>query len=1511
MPRPLSFSAQIVACGFVLALTAALHAAAPSPSDSVSAERPNVIVILTDNHGAWTLGCYGNTDIRTPHIDRLAKEGTLFSRAYASNPVCSPTRATLLTGLLPSQHGVHCFLRGGRLQVGEQARSTLTDFRSMGEVMRDAGYRCGLVGKWHLGDNLRPQEGLDDEWITTPHGGTSTFYDAQVIENGKIRKEPGYLTDLWTDRSVAFIEKAEQDQRPFFLYLAYNGPYALGRLLLREPRNRHAEYYRGVEFTSFPNEGVHPWQFNNRDYIHQPVSMRRVAAEVSAVDDGVGAIVKKLEQLNLTKKTLIVFLADQGWVAGQGGFYGMGDHTRPVTARDGMMQIPMIWWHPDRVQPDQRAELMVANYDVLPSLLSYLNLELGDTPANYPDSPGRDFSPVLSRSASAVDWRDEVFYEFESLRCIRTKQWKYVHRHPDGPHELYDLKTDLEERFNLSDSKTAAGMRTKLEARLGAFFDQYASPKYDLWKGGESQTVRFVDAPRPPQLPALSSPAVKWEQGFQPAQLTVPKGLEVELVAGPPLVRYPMMGCFDDQGRLYLAESAGLNLRTAELEKQLPNFVRRLVDTDGDGIFDKSTIFADKITFPQGVLWHDGALYVASPPNIWKLEDTDEDGVADKRQILVDRFGYSGNGASVHGCFLAPDGRIYWCDGRHGHEFTDDEGNTISKREGSYIFSCRTDGSDVRVHCGGGMDNPVEVDFTESGEVIGTVNILYSRPRLDCLVHWLHGGTYPHSERVLGEFQRTGDLLGPIHKFGHVTVSGTTRYRSGWLDPNMVNNYFVTIFNTGKLQRVELSRDRGSFRAVEREFLTSQSKDFHPTDVLEDADGSLLLIDTGGWFRIGCPTSQIAKPEIAGGIYRIRRQGSASFLDPWGKNIRWPELTPRGLTALLNDTRFKVREKAISECAKRGDGIVSTLNSVLKRGDVRARLGAVWALSRIGSSAAQDAGRVALNDRDLDVRIAAIVSTGSSGDLGAAERLVAMLRDKAPAIRREAATSLGKLQYAAASAPILQSLRSPTDRTEEHALIFALIEINEPTQLFDALQSPTAAVQRGALWALDQMEKKTLTVNQVAPLLASESPQVREAAMRVFLRHTEWTGNVGQLLEQWLQGESPGDADNNLIAGFVTAFAGTDSVARVVGQHLTMDSPQTAVRLLESLGNADRIPLHESWSEPLNAWLHSDDTQVLATTLQAVASIQTDHFDKLLAELVADATKSASIRLAAVEAIMRHSPRPNAITFEFLISLLAEDASPQERTTSARILSNASLTSEQLRKLTDNLPFAGPLELQLLIQPYRRDVDKATSVAFLDALVDARSFSALAESDVSDVIKRYSQELLPRGNQLLEKLRQLNEEKRAQLDDLIPAIRSGVPARGKAVFFAEKNKCSTCHRVGDQGGQIGPDLTAIGRIRNERDLLESIVFPSASLAREFEPYTVLFNDGRLMSGIVVHETDDLLHIQQAEGKPQVIARADIESVVPTTISIMPQGLDKPISKQDLADLVAYLRSLNQ
>jgi len=446
---------------------------------------PNLIFILTDNFGAWGIGCYGNREIRTPNLDRLAAEGARFSRAYCVNSVCSPSRATFLTGLIPSQHGIHSFLTAGEPQIGPKAYCTIAEFRSLSDILAAEGYVCGLVGKWHLGDNLRPQKGFT-AWLTTPHGHTTTFYDADVIENGQIRKEPQYLTDFWTDHAVRFIE--QNKNRPFFLYLAYNGPYGLGEPLSKPARNRHAAYYADKELTCFPREPVHPWLVQNRQFVGNLQAMRRYAAEISGVDDGVGRVMDALRRLGLDRDTLVVFSADQGLCGGHGGFWGMGDHSRPIHTHEQTVRIPLLYRQPGRIPAGLVSDLMTCNYDFLPTVLSCLGLE-GKVPAS-PPLPGRSYAGALL--GQTIPWDNIIFHEFENTRMVRTADWKLTLRHPAGPDELYDMRNDPDERQNLIEAAEHAATRATLRHQMEQFFARYADPKYDLWRGGVSKARRLI-----------------------------------------------------------------------------------------------------------------------------------------------------------------------------------------------------------------------------------------------------------------------------------------------------------------------------------------------------------------------------------------------------------------------------------------------------------------------------------------------------------------------------------------------------------------------------------------------------------------------------------------------------------------------------------------------------------------------------------------------------------------------------------------------------------------------------------------------------------------------------------------------------------------------------------------------------------------------------------------------------------------------------------------------------------
>lgn len=1002
------------------------------------------------------------------------------------------------------------------------------------------------------------------------------------------------------------------------------------------------------------------------------------------------------------------------------------------------------------------------------------------------------------------------------------------------------------------------------------------------------------------------------------ARFSLPEGYVIELVAAPPLVRHPLMGGFDDRGRLYLAESAGLDLKAQELLEKKPNFVRRLEDTDGDGRFDRSSIFADAMVMPQGAVWHRGALYVCSPPHVWRLVDTDDDGVADQRDALVGKFGFIGNAADIHGCFVAPNGRLYWCDGRHGHQFIDDQGVVQSKGQAARIFSCKLDGSDIQAHCGGGMDNPVELDFTLAGDVLGTVNLLFQQ-RGDCLVHWLHGGAYPRYDQpsYVAEFRRTGDLLGPVIDLGHVAVSGTLRYRGESLGTEFRDNFFVCEFNTHKLVRVALAREGSSFRATRHEFLVCHDADFHPTDVVEDADGSLLVIDTGGWFRSGCPTSQVAKPQITGAIYRIRRQDAKPVDDPRGLRLDWEKLPAGELVKLLDDPRAAVRQRAIDtlgalQSAAANEAVAALSSAITDNSSERARAGAVWALTRIGSAEAQAAVRKALTDASGVVRQAAASSAGTTGDLEAAPLLVERLAsDDDQAVRREAATTLGKLHEKSAVPALLANLRAGGyDRAFEHALIYSLIEIADREQTLPGLSDPLPQVRRAALIALDQMDGGLLSQGLVAPLLDSDDPALVQAALDVIGKHPTWAGELTNHLRSALAGDLSG-GKASAVRGALLAFcreAATQSlIAEMAADEQT--PPGARVLLLEVAARSALTPWPEGWISAVQSSLKSGDEPVLRQAIATAALAGDPGVAESLRAIATDAARPLDVRVAAAESVAATGAELSADLFLLVTEQLDEGTPPLVRLAAAEAIARAKLTPEQLAAIAGKIATAGPLELPALARAFEGGTDRDIGLKFFKALSSNPGATSLSATRISELAHGYPTEVQHAAKALADRQDAARAEQLAQLDALEQSLPAGDPARGHALFLSTRISCAGCHRVGNEGAQVGPDLSKIGAIRTRRDLLESILAPSLSLARGYESFTVETTAGLTHTGLLTRQTSEAVWLRTPERAEVRIAREDVAELAPSPQSIMPEGLQRLLTNEQLADLLAWLESL--
>ena len=943
--------------------------------------------------------------------------------------------------------------------------------------------------------------------------------------------------------------------------------------------------------------------------------------------------------------------------------------------------------------------------------------------------------------------------------------------------------------------------------------------------------------------------------------IDLPEGLVAEVAAAPPLVKHPIMATLGARGQLFVGDAAGTNLNKAGLERELPNRVLLLTDTNGDGIYDKASVFADKMTFPQGGVWLDGSLYVASPPGIWKLTDTDGDGVADQREMIVGGFEYTGNAADVHGPFLHPNGRLYWCHGRKGHEVKQKDGTLVHAGLASGIWSCQPDGSDVRWHALSCADNPTEIDFTPEGEIVGTVNLFYGSPRGDTIIHWLRGGLYPREDQIhaIAGLPRTLEVMPVVHNFGHVAVSGCAFYRSGALNPDWRGNLFVVHFNTQRVTRMELAPDGATYRATEREFLKLQNPDAHLTDVLEDRDGSLLVVDTGGWFRIGCPASVMAKPDIAGAIYRIRKVGAPAKVEPWG-----------------------------IAAAK------------------------VWELARKGDDASVKELISLLAGKDDSVARAAGNALASLAKPETAPSLVSALNHKNPGVQLGAAHALGEMSSLDQTTvnALLKRLEGDVDPSVEHQAMFALLHAGQAAPLVEALRnSHNPALQRRALGMLDQLPHSPLSVMDVLPLLESHDSALARTAAAVAGKHQDWMAAVTAYFSAELKQGKVSSASLTLLEAAVKPWLAETSVVELVSvlaESSDAACRRSAWRILASASGAAPQPRCVA---PLRNALATAAPADLPLLLEAIANLHAPDLDAALKEFAADDKRALSLRLKALSACLRPDSPLEGASCEMLLRVLGDQTSTSARLEAARILASSKLTRAQLLQLASTIGSLGPLELREAARAIRSAPDAEVGKAFATALTKSAALGSFQESEIRSLFGNLPSECFAIVAPALHELAAEDDARRRKLETLPSlVVAKGRAAEGRKIFETGKGACSACHRIGNVGNLVGPDLSTIGQIRAERDLLESIFFPSATLARDYEAQTIETADGQSLVAVIRRNLPDAIVVVDASAQEHTLPRAQITSMQTLPTSLMPTGLDHSLTEEELLDLVAYLRS---
>lgn len=447
--------------------------------DVTHAKQPNVVFILTDDQRSDALSCMGNPHLQTPNIDRLAAEGALFKNHFCTTSLCSPSRASILGGLYAHTHG-----------VVNNFTDYPKDLPTFPRQLQKAGYETAYIGKWHMGEDDDSKRPGFDHFIT--HRGQGKYFDTEFrVNNGKRKVVPGYYTTVVTDMAIDWLTEQEDEDEPFMLIMGHKAPHSF---YFPEPKYEHAFDHVRIPYpeSAFQLEDKPTWikqRLSTWHGIYGPLfDWRKDFPDTSAagmiafenmtraywgtilsVDDSVGRIYDQLHRMGELDNTLFIFTSDNGLLSGE---HGMVDKR---TAHEASLRIPLVVRYPVSVSPKfpKVIEAQTLTLDFAPTILEICGAE------PLPKVHGMSWAKLLEGDDPnfRTSWYYEYNYEVQfpytpNVRAIRSDDWKYIrYPHGDGSPdkhmaELYNLKTDVEERHNLANDPKHAGLVKELRAEL-------------------------------------------------------------------------------------------------------------------------------------------------------------------------------------------------------------------------------------------------------------------------------------------------------------------------------------------------------------------------------------------------------------------------------------------------------------------------------------------------------------------------------------------------------------------------------------------------------------------------------------------------------------------------------------------------------------------------------------------------------------------------------------------------------------------------------------------------------------------------------------------------------------------------------------------------------------------------------------------------------------------------------------------------------------------------------------